>query len=97
MSTLSPLWDKLLVKREAADESYSENIATADAYKKRKSRGTVIAAGAGRLTVSGAVVPLIVKVGAKVLFGEHAGVDLPDEGQDLVMLREDELLGFYQD
>jgi len=91
-SIWTPLWDKVIVEREAPDEKLSKeaDIVVADAHKRRKNRGIVLSTGPGRLTSSGAVVPLYVKVGMQVLFGEHSGIDL--EEKDHVMLREDEIL-----
>jgi chaperonin GroES len=87
-----PLWDKVVVRREAPDETLSESIVAAEAYQKKKRSGVVVATGGGRLTSSGAVVPLVIQVGMRVLFGEHSGVDL--EEKDAVMLREDEILAY---
>jgi len=89
-----PLYDKCIVRREAPDEKMSEEIdlATPDQYKKRKNRGVVIAVGEGRICPDGSLLPLTVKVGHQVLFGQHSGVDM--EEPDHVMLREDEILAY---
>lgn len=92
-----PLYDKIVVRRDAPDEKLSAQVVAAEAYQKRKHRGVVEAVGEGRICIDGSILALTVKVGDRVLFGQHAGVDLEEEGKDLVMLREDELLAFCRE
>jgi chaperonin GroES len=89
-----PLYDKLIVLREAPDEKLSKevDIVASERHMRKKNRGVVLASGPGRITPSGAVVPLTVAPGMMVLFGEHSGIEL--EEKDHVMLREDEVLAY---
>lgn len=90
-----PLYDKLLVEREKPKETYDADgkIAVAETHQQTQNRGTVIRCGDGRLLPDGTIVPLRVRTGMKVLFGQHSGTDMED-APGLVMLREDELLAF---
>ncbi len=91
--TLKPLYDRILVRRDAAKKEYAPGIAVAEKFEEPAHQGTVIATGNGRLTDSG-VVALIVKEGDRVIFGRHSGLSLPEElglGKDLVVMREDEV------
>lgn len=89
------LYDKLLVKREAAKESYDKDglLAVADKHKKEQNVGQVVKAGAGRW-VDGILIPLTIRPGMTVLFSKFAGVPLEDADPDLVILREDEVLAY---
>jgi chaperonin GroES len=89
------LYDKLIVKREAAKESYDKDglLAVADAHKQEQNAGVVIKAGDGRW-VDGILLPLTIKPGMTVMFSKFAGVPLESEGPDLLILREDEVLVF---
>ncbi len=87
-----PLFDKLVVRRHAAPKSVG-GIVVPEVSETPQQRGTVVSAGPGRLSLStGSLVALIIKPGDEVLFGQFSGVDLPDLGADLVLLREDEIL-----
>jgi co-chaperonin GroES (HSP10) len=87
----NPLYDKLIVRRHKPKEAHDEEgkIQVADAYQQKQNQGIVVKAGSGRLGGE----PLTVQEGMEVLFGQHGGQDL-DESEDLVMLREDELLAW---
>jgi co-chaperonin GroES (HSP10) len=92
----APLYDKLLVRRHKPKESYDESgkIAVAETHQRAQNTGVVVAAGEGRLNPQyGTTIPLKVRVGMEVLFGKHSGVDMEDD-PELVILREDELLGY---
>ena len=87
----NPLYDKLIVRRHKPKSTYDDDgkIKVAETHQQQQNKGVVLAVGGGRIGGGG----LIVEVGMEVLFGQHGGVDL-DEGEDLVMLREDELLAY---
>lgn len=91
-----PLYDKILVRREKPRDTYDAagTLVVADQHKETQNRGEVLAVGEGRLSLAtGALIELKVKPGMQVLFGKHSGIDV--EGfKDLVILREDELLGY---
>ena len=87
----NPLYDKIIVRRHKPKDTYDEEgkIKVAETHQQMQNKGIVIAVGCGRLGGAG----LVVTVDMEVLFGEHSGIDL-DEGEDLVMLREDEILAY---
>jgi co-chaperonin GroES (HSP10) len=92
----SPLYDKILVRREKPKETYDAGgrLVVAETHQHAQNRGTVIATGPGRLNPNyGTKIPLDVLVGMEVMFGKHSGVDMED-APDLVLLREDELLAY---
>ena len=94
--TWTPLYDKIVVRRAKPKDSYDEGgrIKVAETQQTAQNRGTVIAVGDGRLNPQhGTTIPLKVRVDMEVLFGKHSGTDL-EEDPELVMLREDELLGY---
>jgi len=85
-----PLYDKLIVKRDAPDTEYAPGLVVADAHKKQQNMGVVIETGEGRW-VDGILLPLTVQPGMRVLFSQFAGHNLAGN-DDLVVLREDEVL-----
>lgn len=91
-----PLYDKILVRRNPSPETIGVLIVP-EAAKEPQSVGEVIAVGEGRLdTQHGAVYPLKVYPGCVVMFGPYSGVQVPELGEDLVLLREDELLAYAE-
>jgi chaperonin GroES len=92
-----PTYDKIIVKRDPPDEALGEGVVAAEAYKKQKNRGTVVAVGVGRICANGEILPLTLHVGDRVLFGQHSGIDVEESAKDHVMLREDEVLAYYRD
>jgi chaperonin GroES len=87
-----PLYDKLLVRRNPTPETIGI-VVVPDEAKEPQSVGQVVDAGDGRLNVKeGVVYPLVVKVGDYVMFGPFSGTKVPELGEDLVLLREDEIL-----
>jgi co-chaperonin GroES (HSP10) len=91
-----PLFDKILVRRNPAPETIGV-VVVPDEAKQPQSVGEVIMVGEGRLnSAQGAVYPLRVYPGCQVMFGPFSGVQVPELGEDLVLLREDELLAFSE-
>lgn len=91
-----PLYDKLLVRRNATPETIGVVVVPEEA-KEPQSVGEVVATGEGRLnSKDGVVYPLRLKVGDHVMFGPFSGVQVPELGADLVLLREDEILAFAE-
>ena len=88
-----PLHDRILVRRLAEDEKTAGGIIIPDTAKEKPLRGEVVAAGNGRSTEDGKRLPLEVKVGDSILFGKYAGTELKIEGEELLMMREDDVLG----
>ena len=90
----TPLHDKIIVRRDKPKETYDgpAALAVAETHQHAQNKGVVLVIGTGRV-VNGYEVPLKVAVGMEVLFGQHSGTDL-EESTELLILREDELLGF---
>jgi chaperonin GroES len=91
-----PLHDRVLVKRFVEEEKSKGGIIIPDTAKEKPIQGEVIAAGTGRVTEDGKVRPLEVKKGDKVLFGKYAGTEIKIEGEDFLMMREEDILGIIQ-
>lgn len=88
-----PLHDRILVKRMAEEERTAGGLFIPDTAKEKPHRGEVVAAGKGRTTEDGKVMPLEVKVGDKVLFGKYSGTELKLHGEEFLMMKEEEILG----
>ncbi|MBI2373335.1 MAG: co-chaperone GroES [Deltaproteobacteria bacterium] len=93
MKNFRPLYDRLLVKRIQAEEKTKGGIIIPDNAKEKPIEGTVISAGNGKVLDDGKVRALEVKVGDRILFGKYSGTEIKIEGEEHVILREDEVLG----
>ena len=91
-ATITPLSDRLLVKRLEADATTKGGIILPDSAKEKPREGTVIAVGAGRLLKDGERSPMTVKVKDRVLFSSYAGSEVKLDGEDYMILTEDEVL-----
>src|SRR5262245_61872578 len=92
-----PLRDRILVKRlEEDQEQKVGGIIIPDTAKEKPQQGQVVAVGNGRVTDEGKTLPLDVKAGERVLFGKYAGTEIKVEGQEYLILREDEILGVIE-
>ena len=92
-SAFQPIEDRILVAVEEASETTSGGIIIPGNVESRPNRGTVLAKGPGRRGKKGRIRPLDVNVGDSVLFPEYAGTKIQIEGDDFLILREDDLLG----
>ena len=90
---LRPLYDRILVKRVIEEERSRGGLFIPEQAKEKPAQGEVLAIGQGRRLESGAVVPLEVVVGDKILFGKYSGTEVELDGEKLLILREDEILG----
>ena len=88
---LTPLHDRVIVKRIEEKESIKGGIIIPDSAKEKQQEGEVIAVGAGRRE-KGERVPLDVKAGDRVLFGKYSGTEIKIEDEELLILKEDEIL-----
>jgi chaperonin GroES len=88
---VTPLHDRVLIKRIEEKESIKGGIIIPDSAKEKPQEGEVIAAGAGKIE-KGERIPLDVKVGDRVLFGKYSGTEIKVEDEDYLILREDEIL-----
>lgn len=94
---LRPLYDNVIVKRLDEDEKTSGGIIIPDTAKEKQQKGIVIAVGEGKVLDNGERRPLTVKVNDKVLFGKYAGSEIKIDGEDHLILREDEILAIIEE
>jgi chaperonin GroES len=87
-----PLHDRLLVRRIEEKETAKGGIIIPDTAKEKPQEGEVIAVGNGKILENGTKVALEVKVGNKILFGKYTGTDIKIDGEEVLILREDEVL-----
>ncbi len=87
-----PLHDRLLVRRIEEKETAKGGIIIPDTAKEKPQEGKVLAVGNGKILENGTKVALDVKVGDKILFGKYSGTEIKLEGEDVLILREDEVL-----
>jgi chaperonin GroES len=93
---LRPLQDRLVVKRLAEEEKTKGGIIIPDTAKEKPIEGEVIAVGNGKVLEDGKVRPLDVKAGDRVLFGKYSGTEVKVNGEEHLILREDEILGIIE-
>ncbi|MCF3627531.1 co-chaperone GroES [Thalassospiraceae bacterium LMO-SO8] len=88
-----PLHDRVLVKRIEQDEKTKGGIIIPDTAKEKPMEGKIIAVGSGTRNEDGSITPLDVKKGDKVLFGKWSGTEVTIEGDELIIMKESDLLG----
>lgn len=88
-----PLHDRILVRRLEERETTSGGLIIPDTAKDKPQEGEVLAVGKGKIKEDGKVLPLDVKAGDRVLFGKYAGSDITIDGDEYLIMREDEVLG----
>ena len=93
---IRPLQDRVLVKRLEEEEKTKGGIIIPDTAKEKPQMGKVIAAGKGKKTEDGKIVPLDVKAGDKILFSKYSGTEVKVEGDELLIMREDDILGIVE-
>ncbi len=93
---LRPLQDRIIVKRLEEENKTAGGIYIPDTAKEKPQRGEVVAVGKGKVTEDGKVLPMDVKAGDKVLFGKYAGTEIKVEGQEYLIMREDDILGVIE-
>jgi chaperonin GroES len=93
---IRPLNDRLLVKRLAGEEKTAGGIIIPDSAKEKPAEGEVVAVGPGKLADSGERVALQVAAGDKVLFSKYGGTDVKLDGEDYLIMREDDILGIIE-
>jgi chaperonin GroES len=91
-----PLNDRVLVKRMSEEEKTAGGLFIPDSAKEKPAKGEVIAAGPGKLDDNGKRTPLAVKEGDKVLFGKYSGTEIKLDGEEHMILREDEILAILE-
>ncbi len=90
---IRPLGDRILVKRIKEEEKTKGGIIIPDTAKEKPQEGEVVAVGRGKVTDDGKVLALDVKSGDRILFGKYSGSEIKIEGDEYLILREDDILG----
>jgi len=90
---IRPLYDRIVVKRIEEQETVRGGIIIPDSAKEKPQEGEVVAVGQGKRLEDGKLVPLDVKVGDRILFGKYSGSDIKLDGDEFLIMREDEVLG----
>ena len=93
---LTPLHDRILVKRIEEGETVRGGIIIPDTAKEKPQEGEVIAVGKGKISEEGKVRPLDVKEGDRILFGKYAGTEIKIDNNEYLIMREEEVLGILQ-
>ena len=89
---LKPLYDRVIIKPSTEPEKTKGGIVLPDTAKEKPQEGEVVAVGGGKKTDDGKAVSLSVKVGDKVLYGKYAGTEITVDGEEYLIVREDEIL-----
>jgi len=89
---IRPLQDRVVIKRIEAEERTKGGIIIPDAAKEKPIEGKVVAVGNGKVLKNGSLQPLDVKVGDRVLFGKYSGTEVKIDGEEHMLLREDDIL-----
>jgi chaperonin GroES len=93
---IRPLHDRVIVRRLEEERKTAGGIVIPDTAAEKPSRGEVIAIGKGKILDNGDVRPLDVKVGNKVLFGKYSGTEVKVDGEELVVMREDDIMAVLE-
>jgi chaperonin GroES len=93
MTDFVPLHDRVVVRRLTAEEKTKGGIIIPDTAKEKPMEGEIVAAGPGARNEAGALVPLDVKAGDRVLFGKWSGTEVKLDGEDLLIMKESDILG----
>jgi chaperonin GroES len=94
---IRPLHDRVVIKRKEEDRTSPGGIVIPDTAAEKPIRGEVTAVGKGKILEDGKVRPLDVKVGDNVLFGKYSGTEIKVEGEELLVMREDDLMAVIED
>jgi chaperonin GroES len=93
---IRPLYDRIVVKREDDKEEKIGGLFIPDTAKEKPQRAKVVAVGKGKRLEDGKLVPLDVQVGDEILFGKYSGSEIKIDGEELLIMREDEVLGIIE-
>ena len=92
---LKPLGDRVIVKRDEAESATSAGLLIASTSKEKPQTGIVVAVGEGKLDKDCKLVPVPVKAGDRVLYGKYGGTDITLDGEEVLILRADDILAVY--
>ncbi|HET7561738.1 MAG TPA: co-chaperone GroES [Rhodanobacteraceae bacterium] len=93
---LRPLHDRVIIKRLEAETKSAGGIVIPDTAAEKPIKGEVIAVGTGKVQEDGKVRPMAVKAGDKVLFGKYSGTEVKVDGEDLLVMREEDLMAIIE-
>jgi chaperonin GroES len=93
---IRPLQDRVIVERIEGEEKTKGGIIIPDTAKEKPQEGKVVAVGKGKVTEEGKVLPLSVKAGDKILFGKYSGTEVKLNGNEYLIMREDDILGIVE-
>jgi chaperonin GroES len=93
MMKLRPLHDRVIVKRIEEERKTSGGIVIPDTATEKPSQGEIVAVGPGKTDENGKLIPIGVKAGDKILFGKYSGTEFKMDGDDLLHMREDDIIG----
>ena len=93
---IRPLYDRIVVKRIEDKETMQGGLYIPDSAKEKPQEGEVVAVGKGKRLEDGKLVPLDVEVGDRILFGKYSGSDIKLDGEEYLIMREDEVLGILE-
>lgn len=91
--SMKPLHDRVLIKRLDDERTSAGGIVIPDTASEKPSRGKVVAIGSGKILSDGKIMPLTVKVGDTVVFGKYSGTEIKINGEELIVMREEDILG----
>ncbi|MBO4956776.1 MAG: co-chaperone GroES [Rickettsiales bacterium] len=94
---LKPIQDRVLVKREDAEEKTSGGIIILDTSKEKPSKGVVVAVGDGARDEKGNIIPMTLKVGDKVFFTKWGGTEVKIDNEDLLIMKESDILAIIEE
>src|SRR5467141_452721 len=97
MTKFRPLGDRVLVKRIKEEERTKGGIVIPDTAKEKPQEGKVVAVGKGKFNDDGKLIPLEVKAGDKILFGKYSGSEVKLDGEEHVIMREEDILGILDE
>ena len=92
----TPLHDRVLIRRIEGEEKTQGGLIVPDTAKEKPSKGQVISVGEGARTEAGELIPMAVKAGDRIVFGKWSGSEVRIEGEDLLIMKESDILGIIQ-
>ena len=93
---IRPLQDRVIVKRLEEEEKTKGGIIIPDTAKEKPQEGKVIAVGKGKMTDEGKLIPMDVKTGDRILFGKYSGTEIKIDGEEHLIMREEDILGIIE-
>jgi len=93
---IRPLHDRVVVKRMEEERTSAGGIVIPDSATEKPIRGEVLSVGKGKIAENGDIRPLDLKVGDQVLFGKYSGTEIKIEGEEVLVMREDDIMGVFE-